>query len=109
MDEEESNKLYKAACAEMASNPTGQPVCMGYPFKKGDSTLCIDTKKAEECGIEFWQTAALAIVTNKPIPPTCFIHVEDLKTGAIIFASPKTVRPSTQQEASEVRPGDKMV
>ena len=65
----------------MILDPTGQPVLEGCPFKKGDSTLCIDTKKAEECGIEFWQTAALAIVTNKPIPPTCFIHVEDLKTG----------------------------
>ena len=77
---------------------------MGYPFKKGDSTLCIDTKKAEACGIVFWQTAALAIVTNKPIPPTCFIHVEDLRTGAIIFASPKTVRTPTEQEESVVRP-----
>ena len=104
LDEAESNKQYKAACAEMASNTTGQPICMGYPFKKGDSTLCIDTKKAEECGIVFWQTAALAIVTNKPIPPTCFIHVEDLRTGAIIFTSPKTVQAPTEQEEKVVRP-----
>jgi hypothetical protein len=39
LDEKESN--------ELTSNPTGQPVRVGYPFKKGDSTLCIDTKKAE--------------------------------------------------------------
>ena len=48
--EKESEELYKAACAAMTSNP-GQPVLVGYPFKKGDSTLCIDAKKAEECGI----------------------------------------------------------
>jgi hypothetical protein len=101
--EREAERKYKAACAAMISNPTGQPVLEGYPFKKGDPTLCIDTKKAEEHGIDFWQTAALAIVTNKPIPPTCFIHVEDLKTGAIILSSPKTVRPSTHHEASECK------
>ena len=98
-----AERKYKAACAAMISNPTGQPVLEGYPFNKGDSTLCIDTKKAEACGIEFWQTAALAIVTNKSIPPTCFIHVEDLKTGEIIFASPKTVRPPTHHEESECK------
>ena len=79
LDGAEADKQYKAACIKMANNKTGQPICVGYPFKKGDCTLCIDTKKAEECGIVFWQTAALAIVTNKPIPPTCFIHVEDLQ------------------------------
>ena len=105
LDEKESNELYKAACAAMTSNP-GQPVLVGYPFKKGDSTICIDTKKAAECGIEFWQTAAMAIVTNKPIPPICFIHVENLKTGGIIMTPPKvsqSVRPPTHHEVSECK------
>ena len=96
-------KKYRDACAALISNPTGQPVLEGYPFHKGDCTLCIDTKKAEACGIEFWQNAALAIVTNKSIPSTCFIYVEDLKTGAIIFAPPKTVRPRTHHEESECK------
>ena len=46
----------------------------------------------------------MAIVTNKPIPPICFIHVENLKTGGIIMTPPKvsqSVRPPTHHEVSE--------
>ena len=45
----------------------------------------------------------MAIVTNKPIPPIFFIHVEDLKTGEIIMTPPKSVRPSTHHEARECK------
>ena len=106
--EKAAAKKYKDACAALISNPTGQPVLEGYPFRKGDCTLCIDTKKAKDCGIEFWQNEALAIVTDKIIPSTCFIYVEDLKTGAIISTPgegrrivPKTVRPQAHHEESE--------
>ena len=74
LDGAEADRQYKAACIEMAKNKTGKPICVGYPFKKGDCTLCIDTKKAEECGIVFWQTAALAIVTDKLIV-SCALRV----------------------------------
>ena len=101
---EKSNELYTAACAALISNPTGQPVLVGYPYKKGDSTICIDTEKAEACGTEFWQNASMAILANKPIPPSCFIHVENLQTGVITMAPPKvsqSVRPPTHHEVSE--------
>ena len=101
-------KRYKEACAALISRPTGQPVLEGYPFYKGDCTLCIDVKKARESGIEFWQNEALAIVTDKVVPSTCFIFVEDLQTGAIIYTPgegprvvSKTVRPQAHHNESE--------
>ena len=98
-------KRYKEACAALISRPTGQPVLEGYPFYKGDCTLCVDVKKAQESGIEFWQNDALAIVTDKVVPSTCFIFVEDLQTGAIIYTPgegrrvvSKTIRPPSPSQ-----------
>ena len=48
----------------------------------------------------------MAIVTDKPIPPICFIHVENLKAGGIIVTPLKvsqSVRPPTHHEVSECK------
>ena len=79
----ETNEIYYAACNNSHSIPTSLPARVGYPYKKGDSALCIDTKLAEACGVEFWQNQSFAILADKPIPPSCLIHVENLKTGGI--------------------------
>jgi len=62
------------------------PVLEPYHFDK-PYLVAIDVAKAEEAGAEFWQTRAMAVITDHKVPPECVMAVIDRKSNQVIYGS----------------------
>ena len=49
--------------------------------------VAIDVAKAEAAGAVFWQTKAMAVLTDQKIPPECVMAVVDRKSNQVVYGS----------------------